>query len=126
MRFTLPLKVLVAGIALGAAVPAQAAQCVLMGYFDQNGAVIQTPEPVIGIMIGGAPVVEEGVPIHYSSQQGPGVPCPTKLVESIRGMFNKSCPSEGSRNQAAIDNKTKVEAINQGCTKMLQTLQPGQ
>ena len=126
MRFTLPLKVLVAGIALGAAVSAQAAQCVLMGYFDQNGAVIQTPAPVIGIMIGGAPVVEEGVPIHYSSQQGPGVPCPTKLVESIRGMFNKSCPSEGRRNQAAIDNKTTVEATNQGCTKMLQALQPGQ
>ena len=110
MRFTLPLKVLVAGIALGAAVSAQAAQCVLMGYFDQNGAVIQTPAPVIGIMIGGAPVVEEGVPIHYRSQQGPDVPC----------------PSEGRRNQAAIDNKTTVEATNQGCTKMLQALQPGQ
>lgn len=124
MRVALPLKILLASIALGAAVPAQAAQCVLMSYFDQNSAVIQTPEPVIAMIIGGSPMVEEGMPTHYTSKQGPEVPCPTKLVESIRAIFNHSCPSEGSRNQAAKDNKTTIEVVNQTCANMLKALQP--
>jgi len=124
MRVALPLKILLASLALGAAIPAQAAQCVLMSYFDQNGAVIQTPEPVIAMVVGGAPMVEEGMPTHYSAKQGPEVPCPAKLVDSIRAVFNRSCPSEGSRNQAAKDNKTKVEEINTGCGNMLKALQP--
>jgi hypothetical protein len=122
MRFTLSLTALACAF-LFAAGSAHAAECVQMIYLDQNGAVIPTPSPVVAILVSGAPVVEERVPVHYSQKTGAPTPCHAKLVESIRAMFNASCPSEQSRNRAATENKVPVEAINQGCTNMLRALQ---
>jgi len=121
MRFTLPSAALACTLLLAVGT-AHAAECVQMIYFDQNGVVIQTTTPVVAIMIAGAPVVEEGVPVHYSQKTGGPAPCPEKLVESIRLMFNASCPSEQSRNKAAADNQTTVAAINQGCSNMMKAL----
>jgi hypothetical protein len=111
MRFSLPLKVMFIAAALAATAPAQA-KCMLMSYFDQNGAVIQTAEPVIAMQVGDRQIVERGVPTNptpYKQVVGPTVPCPAPLVESIRQVFNASCPSAGSRNQAAMDNQAAVE-----------------
>jgi hypothetical protein len=123
MRFTLPITALACVFFLAAG-SAQAAECVQMIYLDQNGAVISTTAPVVALLVGGAPVVEEGVPVHYSQKTGAAAPCPTKLVESVRTMFNASCPSEQSRRRAAAENNTTVAAISQSCSNILKALQP--
>ena len=100
----------------------QAATCVAITLFDQNGAVVSVPMPVVGLMLGGTPVIGAGLPPHFSRKSGSAVPCPEVLLERIRDLFNASCPAEDRRNQAAATNRSSVEEINRGCANMAEAL----
>ncbi len=124
MRFSLLVGVSLAGLvlAVGAPAPASAAGCVAMNLFDQHGAVVPTPTPVIGMLLGGVPVLDGVVPPHFSRKPGAPAPCPEILVEKVRGLFNASCPSEERRKQAAAKNNSTISDINTGCANMAEAL----
>ena len=122
MRLALSAVIILAGAALALAPPAEAAQCVTMVFFDQNGAVIQTPEPVVAVMIGGQPAVTDGGPAYFTNKAGDPVSCPDRVLEEVRQLFSMSCSSEERRSKAAKDNKVGVSNINKGCANMMETL----
>ena len=124
MHFTSLIRVCLACAVLGVIAPArvEAASCVTMVLFDQYGAVVQTPAPVIGFLLGGAPVLDGALPPHFSRKPGLATPCPEDLIEKIRDLFNTSCPSEERRKAAALKNSSKPEDVNKGCANMVETL----
>ncbi len=124
MRFILPVVIVLAGAIFALASPAEAAQCVTMIFFDQDGAVISTPQPVIAVMIGGQPSLNGAGPPHFSKKVGGPAPCPEKALEKVRELFNDSCPSEERRKQAAKEHKVDIAVINKGCANMMETLRP--
>src|SRR5689334_10555108 len=79
--------------------------CVMMKFFDAQGVAIPTPEPVIAIMVGGAPQIEGSIPIAASRQPGAEVQCPASLVETVQKIFEDSCLTEQRRNLAAANNR---------------------
>lgn len=109
---------------MGVIAPArvEAASCVTMILFDQYGAVVQTPAPVVALMLGGAPVLDGALPTHFFRKPGLAAPCPENLVEKIQDLFNSSCPSEDRRKAAALKNNSKPEDINKGCANMAEAL----
>ena len=124
MRLVLPATILLAGAVLALTSPAQAAKCVQVTFFDQNGAVIQTNPPLtIGLLLGGQPVLNGAGPMVYNSKKvGAPAPCPGKLVDSVRDLFNRSCPSEQRRNAAAKESRVDIATINKGCANMAEAL----
>jgi hypothetical protein len=124
MRFALPVLIALVGGVLALAKPAEAAQCVTMIFFDQYGAVIPTPQPVVAIMLGGQPALNGAGPPYFSKKVGQPVPCPEKVVETIQKLFDESCSSEQRRTAAARDNKVPIANIDKGCANMMETLRP--
>ena len=124
MRLVLPAAIFLATATLALAAPAEAAQCVQVIFFDQNGAVIPTnPALIVGIMVGGQPVLNGAGPMVYNSKKvGAPAPCPAKLVEAVTDLFNKSCPSEQRRGAAAKDSRVPSDNINKGCANMAAAL----
>ena len=121
MRFVLSFAILACGVlALGA--PAEAAQCVKMDFFDQYGAVILTPQPVVGLLVGGEPVLGGAGPAYFTKKPAGPAPCPAVLLKVVQELFNTSCPTEDRRAQAAKDNKVDVAVINKSCGNMAAAL----
>ena len=117
------VRILPACVASLIAGPAVAAQCVLMSLFDQNGGVVPTEKPVVGLVVGDNPIIEGALPVHYSRKPIGSAPCPAALVENTRTLFNESCTSEDRRKRAAGDNKAELSVINKGCADMAKALQ---
>ena len=122
MRVVLPLTTLLACAILGLAAPARAAQCVTMIFLDQYGAVIQTPQPVVGLLLGGEPILGGTAPPYFTKKTGAPAPCQRQLLDRVLELFNNSCPTEERRNQAAKDNKADLSVINKGCANMAEAL----
>ncbi len=121
MRFVLSFAILACGV-LALSAPAAAAKCVKMDFFDQYGAVIPTPQPVMGLLVGGEPVLGGAGPAYFSKKPAEPAPCPAALIEKVQGLFNTSCPTEARRAQAAKDNKVDLAVINKGCGNMAEAL----
>ncbi len=104
--------------------PASAAECVEMIFFDARGGVVIPPQPVVGLMLAGNPVIMGNLPQHSSRKPGAAVACPKELVDNVAALFNASCPTEERRKKAAADSNTAIENINRGCANMAKALQP--
>lgn len=122
MRAALPAAIFLAGAVFARTPSVQAAQCVTVAFFDQDGGVIETPKPVIALLVGGQPALTGVVPDYFTNRAGNSVPCPDQLVQEMRELFNRSCLSEERRNRAAKDNKVDVANINKGCANMMESL----
>jgi hypothetical protein len=96
--------------------------CVVMKFFDAQGIAIPTPQPVIGIMVGGTPQIEGSIPLAASRQPGAEIPCPDALVDTVQKVFDDSCLSEQRRNQAAANNRAPRSLIDKRCGDMAATL----
>ena len=101
---------------------ASAAQCVTVKLVDKNGVVVPTPEPIVGIMVGGRPAIEATIPVNVSVQPGAPAPCPDTLVKAIRDTFEQSCPTEDKRKRAAEANRVDRANIDKGCRDALDAL----
>ena len=107
---------------LGAADIASAAQCVTVKLLDKNGVVVTTPEPIVGIMVGGRPAIEATIPTDVVVQPGAPAACPAALVKSVRDTFEESCPTEEKRKRAAAVNGVDVTIIAKGCRDAVDAL----
>jgi hypothetical protein len=96
--------------------------CVLMKFFDAQGVAVPTPEPVIAIMVGGAPQIEGTVPNAKTREPGAEAPCPDSLIDTVQKVFDASCLTEQRRNQAAASNRATRPVIDKRCGDMAQTL----
>lgn len=110
--------------ALAGAVPALAAEprCNVMQFYDAQNALLPTPSPIIGMMVGDRPVYEPSVPGTAAIRPGAEAACPPKLVEGVRSTFENACMSEQRRKQAAADHKVDIKEISRGCTDMMRAL----
>jgi hypothetical protein len=102
--------------------PASAAQCFTVKFIDKNGVVVPTPQPVVGIMVGGRPAVDGVVPTNVSIQPGAPAPCPEALIKSVRDTFEESCPTIEKRKRAAQVNNVDSTIIDKGCRDSLDAL----
>ena len=113
----------VAFVALfGAVDVASAAQCVTVKLLDKDGVVVPTPEPIIGIMVGGRPAIEAVIPVGVVVQAGAPAPCTDALVKSVRDTFEESCPTEEKRKRAAAANSVDLTIIAKGCRDAVDAL----
>ena len=106
-----------------AASPALAApQCVEMRFLDGNGVLIPVNPPLVGIMVGDAPLYE-GVPPQFAkAEPGRILPCPAELVAAARKAFEDFCTSDERRSRAAAQNNVDMSVINTRCGDLSQTL----
>ena len=104
--------------------PAEAgtAKCYTVIFMDQVGQLIPTEKPVVGLPVGGDPIMMGVIPGHASRKIGEPAPCPRELVETITNLFNTSCTSEDRRAQAATNYKSTIENIVQNCANMASAL----
>lgn len=107
---------------LGAVNVASAAQCVTIKLTDKAGVVVTTPDPIVGIMVGGRPAINATIPVDVTVQPGPPAPCPDALVKSVRDTFEESCPTEDKRKRAAITNGVDRSIIEKGCRDAIDAL----
>ena len=117
-----------AAIAIGLAADAVAApepastpsgpSCVVVTLLDQDNLPIRTTEPVIGLLLGGSPVVEETAPAHSARKAGAPAACPPTLVAHVKELYEASCTSQDRRERAAAENKVVIEFVNNGCINM--------
>ncbi len=106
-----------------AATPALAApQCMEMRFLDENGVIIPVNPPLIGIMIGDAPLFEGFPPRYAQLETGRILPCPAALVESTQKTFDDFCTSDDRRAQAAAQNNVDMSFINKRCGDLMVTL----
>lgn len=120
----LPLLIALGFTALAAA-PAMAAECKVVSYFDQNGAVVSTPRPIAALMLAGTPITGPvDVPGAVRRELGANVACPKDLVDQIQELFNDSCFSEDKRKQTASQNKVEIAEVNKRCADMGEALHP--
>jgi len=105
------------------AAPARAApQCVEMRFLDAKGVIIPVTPPLIGIMIGEAPLFEGLPPAFASATAGRLLPCPEALVASAQKVFDDSCTSDERRQKAAAANKADISVVNKRCADLTMTL----
>ena len=129
MRFCLRalpvcLTILVAALVMAlTSAPAFALHCYELTLKDEKGVVIPVSPPVIGLMLGGNPVIGDGVPPHATLEPAAPADCPLPLVEGIRNLYNASCLSEAARKKAATEGGATVERIKKGCEDMAASLQ---
>lgn len=102
--------------------PAESAQCVNVNLHDANGTIVPTEEPVIGIMLGGVPVIEGEFPEHASTSAGIEVSCPQELVNLITNLFAETCTTTERRAAAAQAHGVGPEIIQKGCTDISNAL----
>jgi hypothetical protein len=125
LRASLIVAALVAGIAAEAqdSVPGHQPTCVNVTLLDAQDLPVKSAKPIIGIMVGGVPAMEgQDIPAHVTARPGTRVPCPPQLIANLQELFNQSCVSEERRKRAALDNKTTVETVVDGCANMRETL----
>lgn len=115
---------LIAFAAAGLAAPAVSAapQCVEMRFLDAKGVVLPVNPPLIGIMIGSAPLFEGSPPPFAKVEPGRFVGCPQALIDSARKAFVDSCTSDERRNTAARTNSVDISVVNQRCADLNDTL----
>jgi hypothetical protein len=117
---------IVIGMAVSAiSTPALAAQCVNVIYKDKNGAVVPTDAPVIGLMLGGKPVMGLGYRPGVEEVVGDEAPCPKALVDKVQELFDASCSNEERRKVTAAASKVDIAHVNQRCGDMAEALLPG-
>ena len=111
-------------LALGVAQPAQAApRCVIMKFLDKDRVVIPTDKPIIAIIIGDKPVMEDDVPpTTLSEEWGAETTCPASLLAQVRAVFEDNCISEQRRAAAATEHKAPRAVIDKGCTDIVASL----
>ena len=126
MRFPLlPLALVLSVAGFMAPTSAHAATCKTMIYFDQNGAVVATPQPVAAILLAGTPITGPvDVPGAVRREVGGDMECPKALVDQIQGLFDDSCLSEERRTKTAAANNIDVAALNKRCADMGEALHP--
>ncbi len=109
---------------LAGAAPALAAEprCNVMQFYDAKNALLPTPAPIIGMMVGDRPVYEASVPGASSIRPGAEAACPPKLIDGVRSTFESACMSEQRRKQAATDHQVDGKAIAKGCSDMMKAL----
>ncbi len=105
--------------------PAASAQCVNVNLHDSAGTIVPTEEPVIGIMLGGAPIIEGEFPVHASTSAGTEVRCPQELIDLVTNLFAETCTTTERRAAAAQAHGVGSEIIQKGCTDMSQALKDG-
>lgn len=106
------------------AAPASAAEprCNVMQFFDAKGALMATPAPVIGLMVGDKPVYEPSVQGATLARPGAEANCPASLIDGVRSTFENACMSDQRRRQAAADHKVDGKVIDKGCADMMKAL----
>lgn len=124
MRRPAILKLLAFVAACALSAPASAAQCVKIIYKDKNGAVVPFDTPVIGLMLGGKPVMGLGYQAGMTETIGETTPCPKELVDKVRQLFDASCASEQSRKMTASASNVDIARVNQRCGDMAEALLP--
>jgi hypothetical protein len=103
--------------------PAMAApQCVAMKFYDKDGVLVFTPEPIIAIMIGGKPAMEGQVPDVPKMEPGAEVACPTALLAEVRATFEANCVSEDRRNNAMKEHNVDRKIVDKGCSDIIESL----
>jgi len=116
-------SVLLAVAALFYASPVLAApQCMEMRFLDARGVVLPVNPPLIGIMVGDAPLFEGSPPQYSKLEAGRLLPCPEQLVASVRKTFEDSCTSDEKRKATAITNKADISLVNKRCADLSNTL----
>ncbi len=113
---------LIASLTLAAAPALAAPQCLEMRFLDANGVIIPVNPPLIGIMIGDAPLFEGSPPPHAGLDTGRIVPCPVELLMSARRAFDDFCTSDDRRQQAAKQNNADMSLVNKRCGDLSATL----
>ena len=111
------------GVAVLAAAPAYAARCYTLTLKDEKGAVIPTPAPVVGLMLGKDPIIDGPVPAHAKKELAAPADCPASLVNGIRDLYNTSCVSDVARQKAAAENNSSVDNVKNRCADMSDALQ---
>lgn len=95
--------------------PAESAQCLNVTLHDSKGNVVPTEGPVIGIMLGGAPVIEGIFPEYASITARTEVPCPQELMDIATNVFAEMCSTTQRRSAEALSRRVSLEAIQKGC-----------
>lgn len=113
---------LIALLALAASPALAAPQCMELRFLDANGVVVPVNPPMIGIMIGDAPLFEGSPPPHAGIDAGRIVSCPVELIASTQRAFDDFCTSDDRRKQAAKQNNADISLINKRCGDLSQTL----
>ncbi len=111
------------GAVMTLAASAQAAQCVSAKIQDQNDVFIETPQPLVALMLGGRPVLgDKSLPPYSHIKTYGAAECPDVLIKKVQALFEASCSAQDLRNKAAKDNKVGIEQINKGCADMIKSL----
>lgn len=113
---------ILSGLACAAPVFAAEPRCNVMQFFDGKGALLATPAPVIGMMVGDKPVYEFSMPSASSVRPGAEAVCPQALIDGVRSTFENACMSDQRRKQAATDHKVDSKVIDKGCSDMMRAL----
>lgn len=118
------LKGLVIFSALMCAAPAFAAEprCNIMQFYDAKNALMPTPAPIIGIMVGDRPVYEQSVPGAAAARPGAEAACPSGLIDGVRATFENACLSNQRRQQAATNHQVDSKVVDKGCSDMMKAL----
>jgi len=116
---TLTLAFTIAALTfIGAPQPAESAQCVNVSLLDPNGVIVTTDAPIVGMMLGGIPVIQGEFPPHAGTTAGTVVPCPQIIVDQVTSLFSETCTTAGRRTSAAQMHGVNIEVIAKGCTDM--------
>ncbi len=103
---------------------AHAANCVVVTMKDENGAVIKSDTPVVGLLVAGMqPIVNQTIP--YGTIIEPGMPsqCPAELIASVKAVFDEGCVTAEARERTAKANGATLEALNERCQALYKAVQ---
>ena len=98
------------------AAPARAAKCVKIELLDQDSLPLREQPAVVGLMVGGKPIIPEGdYPPHSALRAGVPTACPPALVENVAESYKESCLTVERRAQTARNNNVSNESVSAQC-----------
>jgi hypothetical protein len=109
---------LAAGTAAAEGLPA----CVAVQLLDHDNLPLRTETPVVGLLVGGRPILPETLPRYSGLTVGAPAPCPPALVASVRAAYDDGCLTVERRRQTARANAADEEAIDAKCKGIGQAL----
>ena len=98
--------------------PIESAQCFTVTLHDSEGTTVSTEGTVIGIMVGGVPIIDGAFPEYASISTRTNVPCPQELMDELTNLFAEMCSTTQRRSAAALSNRVSLDTIQRSCKNL--------
>ncbi len=117
------LRAAVVALVMGYSAQASAAQCVVVTLKDENGTIIKTDAPIIGLVVDGMrPLVNQGLPLNSISEPGAPAQCPADLLAAAQQLFDQSCLSDQARDALVKSTGQMMAEVSARCRNIFKAL----